>query len=104
GARLLPGHRHPAQVLGAARASRHPPRVGGLRSGPATGGVTMALTIAFLIFIAIVVRILRAETERSEGTLGDLLGSTGLMGRLSDLGTQAGYKGTPSDLVLIILA
>jgi len=93
----------------------------------------MALTIAFLIFIAIVVlivglwwvaqaersvrarlkrsgptngpvRILRAETERSEGTLGDLLGSTGLMGRLSDLGTQAGYKGTPSDLVLIILA
>lgn len=93
----------------------------------------MALTIAFLIFIAIVVlivglwwvaqaersvrarlkrsgptngpvRILRAETERSEGTLGDLLGSTGVMGRLSDLGTQAGYKGTPSDFVLIILA
>ena len=93
----------------------------------------MALTIALLVFLGIVilvvglwwvaqaersvrarlkrsgptngpVRILRAETERSEGTLGDLLGSTGLMGRLSDLGTQAGYKGTPSDLVLIILA
>ena len=93
----------------------------------------MPLAIALLIFLAIVVlivglwwvaqaersvrarlkrsgptkgpvRILRAETERSEGTLGDLLGSTGLMGRLSDLGTQAGYKGTPSDLVLIILA
>ena len=93
----------------------------------------MALTIALLIFLAIVVlvvglwwvaqaersvrarlkrpsptdgptRILRTDAERSEGALGDLLGSTGLMGRLSDLVTQSGYKGTPSDFVLIILA
>lgn len=93
----------------------------------------MALTIAFLIFLAIVVlvvgvwwvaqaeqsvrarlkrtgpadgptRILRTDAERTEGALGDLLGSTGLMGRLSDLVTQSGYKGTPSDLVLIIFA
>jgi tight adherence protein B len=93
----------------------------------------MALTIAFLIFIAIVVlivglwwvaqaersvrarlkrpsptggptQILRTDAERSEGALGDLLGGAGLMGRLSDLVTQSGYKGTPSDLVLIILA
>jgi tight adherence protein B len=93
----------------------------------------MALTIALLIFLAIVVlvvglwwvaqaersvrarlkrpsptdgptQILRTDAERSEGALGDLLGSTGLMGRLSDLVTQSGYKGTPSDFVLIILA
>jgi tight adherence protein B len=93
----------------------------------------MALTIALLIFLAIVVlvvglwwvaqaersvrarlkrsgptdgpvRILRPDAERSEGTLGDLLGGTGLMGRLGDLVTQSGYKGTPSDFALIILA
>ena len=93
----------------------------------------MALTIALLIFLAIVVlvvglwwvaqaersvrarlkrpsltdgptQILRTDAERSEGALGDLLGSTGLMGRLSDLVTQSGYKGTSSDFVLIILA
>ena len=93
----------------------------------------MALTIAFLIFLAIVIlvvglwwvaqgersvrarlkrpgptsgpdRILRTDAERSEGALGGLLGGTGLMERLSDLVTQSGYKGTPSDLVLIILA
>ena len=93
----------------------------------------MALTIALLIFLAIVVlvvglwwvaqaersvrarlkrpsptdgpvRILRTDAERSEGALGDLLGRTGLMGRLSDLVAQSGYKGTPSDFVLIILA
>ena len=93
----------------------------------------MALTIALLIFLAIVIlvvglwwvaqaersvrarlkrpspiggptQILRTDAERSDGAIGDLLGSAGLMGRLSDLVTQSGYKGTPSDLVLIILA
>jgi tight adherence protein B len=93
----------------------------------------MALAIALLIFLAIVIlvvglwwvaqgersvrarlkrpgptsgpdRILRTDAERSEGALGGLLGGTGLMERLSDLVTQSGYKGTPSDVVLIILA
>ena len=93
----------------------------------------MALTIALLVFIAIVVlvvglwwgaqaersvrarlkrpsrpdgpaQILRTDAERDEGPLGNLLGSTGLMERLGDLVTQSGYKGTPSDIVLIILA
>ena len=109
--RLPPRHRHPAQVLGPARAGGHPPRVRGLRSGPATGGVTMALTIALLIFLAIVIlvvglwwvaqaaaigqgqaqaaqpiggptQILRTDAERSDGAIADLLGSAGLMGRL----------------------
>ena len=93
----------------------------------------MALTIALLIFLAIVIlvvglwwvaqaersvrarikrpnpiggptQILRTDAERSEGAIADLLGSASLMGRLSDLVTQSGYKATPSDLVLIILA
>jgi len=93
----------------------------------------MALTIALLVFIAIVVlvvglwwvaqaersvrarlkrpsrpdgpaQILRTDAERDEGPLGNLLGSTGLMERLGDLVTQSGYKRTPSDIVLIILA
>jgi tight adherence protein B len=93
----------------------------------------MALTIASLIFVAIVVLvvglwwvaqaertvrgrlkrpgpagdptgILRPDVERSDGTLGGLLDHTGLMERLSNLVTQSGYKGTPSDLVLMIVA
>lgn len=93
----------------------------------------MALTIASLIFVAIVVLvvglwwvaqaertvrgrlkrpgpaggptgILRPDVERSDGTLGGLLDHTGLMERLSKLVTQSGYKGTPSDLVLMIVA
>ena len=93
----------------------------------------MALTIALLIFLAIVIlvvglwwvaqaersvrarlkrpssiggpaQILRTDAERSDGAIADLLGSAGLMGRLSDLVAQSGYKATPSDLVLIILA
>jgi len=92
----------------------------------------MALTIAFLVFLAIVilvvglwwaaqaersvrarlrragttggpVQILRTDAERSEGTLAALSG-TGLMERLDDLITQSGYKGTPSDIGLIILS
>jgi tight adherence protein B len=84
----------------------------------------MALAIALLVFLAIVVlvvglwwvaqaersvrarlkrpaaadgpvQILRTDVERSEGAL---------MERLDDLVTQSGYKGTPSDVVLIILA
>jgi tight adherence protein B len=47
--------------------------------------------------------ILRSAVERTDGTLGDLLG-TGLMVRLGDLVTQSAYKGTASDLALIILA
>jgi tight adherence protein B len=93
----------------------------------------MALTIALLIFLAVVVLvvgvwwvaqaersvrarlkrpsrtegpagILRTDAEGSEGALEGLLGRTGLIERLSDLVTQSGYKGTSSDLVLIILA
>ena len=93
----------------------------------------MALTIALLIFLAIVIlvvglwwvaqaersvrarikrpnpiggptQILRTDAERSEGAIADLLGSASLMGRLGDLVAQSGYKATPSDLVLIILA
>jgi len=93
----------------------------------------MALTIALLIFLAIVVlvvglwwvaqaersvrtrleragaadgpvQILRPDVERSEGALAGLLSGTGMMERLDDLVTQSGYKGTPSDFVLIILA
>jgi tight adherence protein B len=93
----------------------------------------MALAIALLVFLAIVVlvvgmwwvaqaersvrarlkrpsppdgpaQILRTDAKRSDGPLGGLLGSTRLMERLSDLVTQSGYKGTASDLVLIILA
>jgi tight adherence protein B len=93
----------------------------------------MALTIALLIFLAIVIlvvglwwvaqaersvkarlkrpspiggpaQILRTDAERSEGAIADLLGSASLMGRLSDLVAQSGYKATSSDLVLIILA
>ena len=93
----------------------------------------MALAIAGLIFLAIVVLvvglwwvaqaertvrarlkrpgpaggpagILRSDVERSEGTRSGLLGDTGLMERLADLVTQSAYKGTASDLVLIIAA
>ena len=93
----------------------------------------MALTIALLVFLAIVIlvvglwwvaqaersvrvrlkrpspvggptQILRTDAERSEGAIADLLGGASLMGRLGDLVTQSGYKATPSDLVLIILA
>jgi tight adherence protein B len=93
----------------------------------------MALTIALLIFLAIVVLIvgvwwvsqaeravrarikrpspvggsagiLRPDVARSEGALGELLDGTGLMGRLSNLVTQSAYKGTVSDVALIIVA
>ena len=93
----------------------------------------MALAIAGLIFLAIVVLvvglwwvaqaertvrarlkrpgsaggpagILRSDAERSNGTLGDLLGGTGLMERLDNLVTQSAYKGTASDLALVIAA
>jgi hypothetical protein len=93
----------------------------------------MALAIAGLIFLAIVVlvvglwwvaqadrtvrarlkrpgpaggpaQILRSDVDRSEGALGDLLGGTGVLERLGDLVTQSAYKGTPSDLVLVIVA
>jgi tight adherence protein B len=93
----------------------------------------MALTIALLVFLAIAIlvvglwwvaqaersvrarlkrpgpadgpgQILRPDVERSEGALGGLFSGTGLMKRLDDLVTQSGYKGAPSDLVLIILA
>ena len=93
----------------------------------------MALAIAFLIFLAIVVLIvgvwwvaqaersmkarlkrpsltdgptgiLRPEAERAEGALGDLLGSSGLMERLGNLVTQSAYKGTTSDVLLIMAA
>lgn len=92
----------------------------------------MALAIAGLVFLAIMVLIvglwwvgqaersvrarlkrpaaagsavdiLRTE-ERSEGSLGGLFAGSRLMERLDDLVTQSGYKGTPSDVVLIVLA
>lgn len=91
----------------------------------------MALAIAALVFLAIVVlvvgiwwvgqaeravrarlkrpasgtavRILRTE-ERSGDTLSNLLGGSGLMDRLDDLVAQSGYKGTSSDIALIVLA
>jgi tight adherence protein B len=49
-------------------------------------------------------QILRSDVDRSEGALGDLLGGTGVLERLGDLVTQSAYKGTPSDLVLVIVA
>jgi tight adherence protein B len=93
----------------------------------------MALTIALLVFLAIVilvvglwwvaqaersvkarlrrpgpadgpVQILRPDVERSEGALGGLFSGTGLMKRLDDLVAQSSYKGTASDLGLIMLA
>lgn len=93
----------------------------------------MALTIAGLIFLAIVVLvvglwwvaqaersvrarlkrpgpasgptgILRSDVERIDGTIGDMLGGTGLMKRLGALVTQSAYKGTTGDVVLIIVA
>jgi tight adherence protein B len=93
----------------------------------------MALTIAGLIFLAIVVLvvglwwvaqaeravrarlkrpgpadgptgILRSDVERIDGALGDMLGGTGLMKRLAALVTQSAYKGTTGDVVLIIAA
>jgi tight adherence protein B len=93
----------------------------------------MALTIAFLIFLAIVVLIvgvwwvaqaeravrarikrpgpvggsagiLRPDVARSEGALGGLLDGTSVMGRLSTLVTQSAYKGTVSDIALIVVA
>jgi tight adherence protein B len=92
----------------------------------------MALAIALLVFLAIMilvvgvwwvsqaersvrsrlkrptaagagVQILRTD-ERSEHALGGFLGGSGLMQRLDDLVAQSGYKGTPSDVALIILA
>ena len=93
----------------------------------------MALTIALLVFVAVVVlvvggwwvtqaersvrarlkrpvpdgspiRILRTDVERGEGLIAGLLRGTSLMGRLDALVTQSGYKGMPIDVVLIILA
>jgi tight adherence protein B len=93
----------------------------------------MALAIALLIFLAIVVLIvgvwwvaqgeravrarikrpgpasgsagiLRPDVARSEGALGGLLEGTGVMARLSTLVTQSAYKGTVSDVALIIVA
>jgi tight adherence protein B len=93
----------------------------------------MALTIASLIFLAIVVLIvgvwwvaqaeravrarikrpgpvggsagiLRPDVARSEGALGGLLDGTSVMGRLSTLVTQSAYKGTVSDIALIVVA
>ena len=93
----------------------------------------MALTIALLVFLGIVilvvglwwvaqaersvkarlrrpgpadspVQILRPDVERSEGALGSLFSGTGLMKRLDDLVAQSSYKGTASDLGLIMLA
>jgi tight adherence protein B len=91
----------------------------------------MALVVALLVFVAIVVlvvglwwvvqaersvrarlarpatssavEILRSD-ERSPGALASLLGGTGLMERLGDLVAQSAYKGTPSDLALVIFA
>lgn len=92
----------------------------------------MPLAIALLVFLAIVVlvvgvwwvgqaertvrarikrrvpadgpvQILRSE-EQSKGALAGLFGGTGLMQRLDDLVTQSGYKGTASDIALMILA
>ena len=93
----------------------------------------MALTIAFLVFLAIMVlivgvwwvgqaersvrarlkrpaaaggpavQILRTD-ERGEGALGGLLGGGGPAERLEDLVAQSGYKGTPGDIALIVLA
>jgi tight adherence protein B len=92
----------------------------------------MALAIAFLVFLAIMVlivglwwvgqaqRSVRARLkrpaaagsaadilrtdERSEGVLGGLLAGSGVMERLEALVTQSGYKGTPSDVALIVIA
>jgi tight adherence protein B len=93
----------------------------------------MALAIALLVFLAIVVlfvglwwvaqggrsvmtrlkgtgaadgpvQILRPDVARSEGALAGLLRGTGMMERLDDLVTQSGYKGTSSEIVLIIVA
>jgi tight adherence protein B len=93
----------------------------------------MALAIAFLVFLAIVVlvvglwwvaqagrsvetrlkragaadgpvQILRPDVARSEGALAGLLSGTGMMERLDDLVAQSGYKGTSSDIFLIIVA
>lgn len=93
----------------------------------------MALTIALLVFLAIVVlvvglwwaaqsgrsvrtrleragaadgpvQILRPDVARSEGALAGLLSGTGMMERLGDLITQSGYKVTSSEIVLIIVA
>jgi tight adherence protein B len=93
----------------------------------------MPLTIALLVFLAIVVlvvgvwwvaqaersvrarlkrpvaadgpvQILRTGVEQGEGALGGLFGGTGLMERLDDLVMQSGYKGTATDVALMILA
>ena len=92
----------------------------------------MALAIAGLVFLAIMVlivglwwvgqaqRSVRARLkrpaaagsaadilrtdERSEGVLGGLLAGSGVMERLEALVTQSGYKGTPSDVALIVIA
>lgn len=92
----------------------------------------MALAIAGLVFLAIMVlivglwwvgqaqRSVRARLkrpaaagsaadilrtdERSEGVLGGLLAGSGMMERLDALVTQSGYKGTPSDVALIVIA
>jgi tight adherence protein B len=93
----------------------------------------MPLTIALLVFLSIVVlvvgvwwvlqaersvrarlkrpaagegtvQILRAGVERGEGPLSGLFGETGLVERLDDLVTQSGYKGTATDVALMVLA
>ena len=92
----------------------------------------MPLAIALLVFLAIVVlvvgvwwvgqaqrtvrarlkrpavadgsvQILRGE-EGTKGALAGMFGGTGLMQRLDDLVTQSGYKGTVSDIALMLLA
>jgi tight adherence protein B len=91
----------------------------------------MPLAIAFLVFLAIAVlvvgvwwaaqaeravrvrlkgsgvadgpvQILRTDAEPTEGALTGLVG-TGLMQRLGGLVTQAGYKGTTTDVTLMML-
>jgi tight adherence protein B len=93
----------------------------------------MALAIALLVFLAIVVlfvglwwvgqaersvrtrlkrtgaaddpvQILRPDVAQSEDALAGLLRGTGMMERLDDLVTQSGFKGTSTEIVLIIVA
>ena len=93
----------------------------------------MALLIALLVFIAIMLlgvglwwvaqgersvstrlkgtgvvdsptQILRVDVGRSEGPLANLLSGLGMMERLDNLVIQSGYKGTSTDIVMIMLA
>jgi tight adherence protein B len=49
-------------------------------------------------------QILKPEAERQEGALADVLSGTGLVRWLGAVTTQSGYKGTTSDVLLIMLA